>query len=429
MSKTSPRLTPLTPAQLSGAPKTLYDAVVDSPRAQGPGRNILIREDGSLCGPFDAWLRSPGIGLHFERAGMALREETSMDAAVREVAVLTVARAWNIDFEFQVHAMVAKMQGVPDDAIDAIARGDTPRFERDDLQAAYNIARELVFQRRVTDATFAAAQKALGEQATIEVVTHVGFYQMVSGVLTAFDPPVPSVEVPAPHLDSAAMPLPIDLFEAISTTRAVRKLRPDPVSDDQINRALKLASFAPSGGNRQPWQVIVVRDADKKAKMGELYAPLWDQYAAVGRKALEGLPEEKAGPTLRALDAGDHLSKNFAQIPVVCVFVFNPALLHITDQGYDRPSVVGGGSIYPAVQNFLLGCRAEGLGCTLTTLLCEKEKEIRDLLGFPEEWGTAAFVPVGYPVGRGHGPLSRRDVSNLAHLDVFGARPMEEDPS
>ncbi len=415
------RLTPLGPDGLSGDAKVLYDAVVESPRAQGPGKQILIRDDGSLCGPFDAWLRSPGIGMHFERAGMALREETAMDPAVREVAVLTVARAWNIDFEFQVHAMVAKMQGVPEDAIGAIARGETPAFERKDLQSAYNIARELVFQRRVTDATFVDAQATLGEQATIEVVTHVGFYQMVSGVLTTFDPPDPSVDVPAPHLDTAALPLPIDLYEAASTTRAVRKLRPDPVSDEQINRALKMASFAPSGGNRQPWQVIVVRDEKKKAALGDLYRPLWDGYAAVGRKALEALPAEKSAPTERALQAGDHLSTHFAQIPAVCVFIFNPAHLHITDQGLDRPSVVGGGSIYPAVQNFLLGCRAEGLGCTLTTLLCEKEADVRNLLGFPEDWGTAAFVPVGHAVGRGHGPLSRRSVDNIVHHDSYGA--------
>lgn len=414
------RLKTLGPKEISGNAKTLYDAVVNSPRAQGPGKQILIREDGSLCGPFDAWLRSPGIGIHFERAGMALREDTIMDAAVREVAVLTVARAWNIDFEFQVHAMVAKMQGVPEEAIGQIARGETPRFERDDLQAAYDVARELVFQRRVTDATFAAAQKALGEQATIEVVTHVGFYQMVSGVLTTFDPPDPSVDVPAPHLDTSALPLPIDLYEAASTTRAVRKLRPDPVSDDQINRALKMASFAPSGGNRQPWQVIIVRDAAKKAKLGELYAPLWNEYAAAGRMFLKELPADKAAPTERALQAGDYLSTHFAEIPVICVFVFNPALLHITDGDLDRPSVVGGGSIYPAVQNFLLGCRAEGLGCTLTTLLCHKEDEIRKLLDIPSDWGTAAFVPVGHAVGRGHGPLARRSVENLAYQDQFG---------
>lgn len=420
MSGASSRLTPLGPNQVDGDAKALYDAVVNSPRAQGPGRQILIREDGTLCGPFDAWLRSPGIGVHFERAGMALREETTMDPAVREVAVLTTARAWQIDFEFQVHAMVAKMQGVPENAIEQLARGETPTFERDDLTAAYKIASELIYERRLSDATFNAAQKALGEQATIEVVTHVGFYQMVSGVLTSFDPPDPSVEVPAPHLDSTSFRAPLDLYEAASTTRAVRKLRPDPVSDEQIARILKMASFAPSGGNRQPWQVIVVRDAEKKAQLGSLYAPLWAGYAANGRKMIEGLSPEKAGPTERALAAGDYLSENFGQVPVICVFVFNHNHLHITDLNRDHPSVVGGGSIYPAVQNFLLACRAEGLGSTLTTLLCEEEDAVRKILDIPEPWAPCAFLPVGYAVGKGHGPLSRRNVDQLSHLDSFG---------
>ncbi len=420
MSKTSDRLTPLTPDALSGEAKAFYDAVVESPRTQGPGAKILIRDDGSLCGPFDAWLRSPGIGVHFEKAGMALRQDTSMDAGVREVAVLTVARAWHMDFEFQVHSLAAKMAGVPDDVIAHIARGDAPTTDRDDLKVAYAIARELVYQRRVTDGTYADALRILGERDTIEVVTHVGFYQLVSGVLTTFHVPDPSVDIAAPHLDDSAQGLPIDLYEAASTTRAVRKLRPDPVSDDQLARALKLASFAPSGGNRQPWQVILVKDPDKKKQLGDLYAPRWAKYAEAGRTALAGIPEDKAGPTVRALAAGDHLSDNFAQIPVICVFIFNPQLLHITDLGKDRPSVVGGGSIYPAVQNFLLGCRAEGLGCTLTTLLCECEDQVSNILDIPDGWGTAAFVPVGHAVGRGHGPLSRRSIDHIAHTDQFG---------
>ncbi len=417
---TSDRLRPLGPAEITGNARALYDAVVESPRAQGPGRRILVREDETLCGPFDAWLRSPGIGVHFERAGMALREETVMDAAVREVAVLTVARAWGVEFEFQVHAMVAKNVGVPESAITQLAEGSQPSFEREDLAVAYQVARELVHERRVSEPTFVAAKKVLGEAATVEVVTHVGFYQMVSGVLTAFDPPEPSVDVPAPKLSPHSRPL-IDLFEAASTTRAVRRLREDPVTDEQLARIIKMASFGPSGGNRQPWRIIVVRDQAKKAKMQELYAPHWAEYASNGRKALEGRPPEIVDPTERILQAGDYLAASFAKVPAVCVFVFNPGLLHITDQGLDRPSVVGGASIYPAVQNFLLACRAEGLGSTLTTLLCEEEAEIRELLAIPDPWYPCAFLPVGYAVGRGHGPIRRRSIDKLAHLDQFDA--------
>jgi len=82
--------------------------------------------------------------------------------------------------------------------------------------------------------------------------------------------------------------------------------------------------------------------------------------------------------------------------------------------------VVGGASNYAAVQNLLLACRAEGLGCVLTTLLCAREAEIRPLLEIPDPWCTAAFIPIGYPVGTGHGPLSRRPVSELTFADKWG---------
>jgi nitroreductase len=93
----------------------------------------------------------------------------------------------------------------------------------------------------------------------------------------------------------------------------------------------------------------------------------------------------------------------------------------ITDDGLGRPSVVGGASIYPAVQNLLLACRAEGLGCVLTTLLCKAEPQVVSLLEIPKPWATAAFVPIGWPASRGHGPLTRRPVERMAFGDRFGA--------
>jgi nitroreductase len=92
----------------------------------------------------------------------------------------------------------------------------------------------------------------------------------------------------------------------------------------------------------------------------------------------------------------------------------------ITDSGLSRISVVGGGSIYTAVENLLLACRAEGLGCVLTTLLCACEPEVTALLSIPSPWGTAAAIPIGYPILRGHGPITRRAVSELAFLDSWG---------
>ena len=120
------------------------------------------------------------------------------------------------------------------------------------------------------------------------------------------------------------------------------------------------------------------------------------------------------------LRAADHLAHHLHEAPVLLVFCFDPRTMAITDADLGRPSVVGGASVYPSVQNALLACRAEGLGCTLTTLLCQREPEVKALLGIPDEWGTCALVPIGWPASRGHGPLRRRPVSQMAFLDQWG---------
>ena len=212
----------------------------------------------------------------------------------------------------------------------------------------------------------------------------------------------------------------IGLYAAMSSLRAVRRLRPDPVPDAVLRRVLEAASWAPTGGNVQPWRVVAVRDAAGKQRLGELYAERWAAYSAQHRKLIADAPEAVRERNERMLAAGDHLAHHFGQTPVVLVFCFDPRNMAITDARLDRISVVGGASIYTAVQNALLACRAEGLGCVLTTLLCECEAAVRELLEIPEPWGTAAAVPIGYPLLRGHGPLSRRPVEKLAFLDRWG---------
>jgi nitroreductase len=211
-----------------------------------------------------------------------------------------------------------------------------------------------------------------------------------------------------------------DLYAVMQTTRAVRRLRPDPIPDDALRRVLQAATWGPSGGNRQPWRILAVREAATKQRLGELYQTVWTPYAAAGREAVANAPESIATRTERALKAGDYLATHFHEVPVVLVFCFDPGGLAVTDARLSRQSVVGGGSIYPAVQNALLACNAEGLGCVLTTLLCAKEPEIRPLLELPEPWATAAYVPIGYPVGKGHGPISRRPVEEMVFGDRWG---------
>ena len=91
----------------------------------------------------------------------------------------------------------------------------------------------------------------------------------------------------------------------------------------------------------------------------------------------------------------------------------------ITDADLDRPSVVGGGSVYTAVQNLMLAARAEGVGCVLTTLLCFEESAVKELLKVPDPWGTCAHIPMGYPVLGGYGPTSRRPVGKMLYQNTW----------
>lgn len=212
------------------------------------------------------------------------------------------------------------------------------------------------------------------------------------------------------------------VYEALSTLRAVRRLKPDPIPDAVLRRVLEAASWAPTGGNRQPWRIVVVKDAAKKARLAALYATQWTRFAKQYRAAIaDDMPADARERLERMIGAGDYLAAHFGQSPATLIFCFNPKDMAITDAGLDRPSVVGGGSVYPAVQNALIACRAEGLGCVLTTLLCFAEAEVRALLDIPDGWGTCAAVPIGYPIKRGHGPLRRRPIEELAFLDAFGA--------
>lgn len=216
----------------------------------------------------------------------------------------------------------------------------------------------------------------------------------------------------------------MDLYEAMSTLRAVRRLRPDPIPDDVLARVLDATRYAPTGGNRQPWRMVVVRDAPTRAQLGRWYAEGWDAYAKKHRSLLDRAGEDVRRREGKMLAAGDHLAAHYGESPVLVVFCFNPEWMAITDAHLDRPSVVGGGSVYTAVENLLLACRAEGLGCVLTTLLCAFEKDVCRLLEIPEPWGTCAVIPIGYPIHRGHGPVSRRPLSKLAFADRFG-RPLD----
>ncbi len=219
---------------------------------------------------------------------------------------------------------------------------------------------------------------------------------------------------------ASAQTQPADIYTTMSTLRAVRRLRTDPIPPDVLERVLQAACWAPTGGNQQPWRVVVATDPAVKQGLADIYAPEWARYTGGFAKRLEGLPADEVAKWERIIAAGDYLAEHLDEAPAIVVFCANPAMMAITDAGLDRISMVGGGSVYPAVQNLMLACVAEGLGCTLTTLHCFREDEVKSLLGVPDGWATVAMVPIGYPVGRGNGPISRRPPAEMAYRNTFG---------
>jgi nitroreductase len=210
------------------------------------------------------------------------------------------------------------------------------------------------------------------------------------------------------------------VYEAMSTLRAVRRLKPDPIPTDVLGRVLQAAAWAPTGGNAQPWRIVLVTDPEPKRRLGELYSGSWKTFAKGYEARLAALSDADRAREARTLAAANHLGDHFGEAPAIAIFCFNPKFMAITDSKLDRVSVVGGGSIYTAVQNLMLACRAEGLGCVLTTLLCEHEEKVREILAIPQPWGTAAAIPMGYPASKGHGPIRRQSPSQLVYANRWG---------
>ena len=186
-------------------------------------------------------------------------------------------------------------------------------------------------------------------------------------------------------------------------------------------RALELARFAPSGGNRQGWRVVVVRDPDARLALRELYLPHWRAYMqhTGGAKMLEQ-PEQFDPARVRMVRRADEYANRLEEVPVHLVVGVRLADLAVTDAGLPRQSIVGGASVYPFVQNLLLALRDEGLGAALTTLLVPAEEEVRRLLAIPEDVALAAHLGVGHRADPWPRQLSRRAVSEFAFAERFG---------
>ncbi len=213
------------------------------------------------------------------------------------------------------------------------------------------------------------------------------------------------------------------LYEVMRCAPSTRRFTDEPIPREVLERVLDNARFAPSGGNRQGWRVIVITDRDTRRRLRELYEPHWMEYTrrTGARQAIEageagGLPAGR----LRMLRNADEFAHRFDEVPVHLVPCVQLSALAITDAELDRPSIVGGASIYPFVQNMLLALRHEGLGAAFTTLLVPAEAEVRELLAIPEEMALAGHIAAGYRADPWPRQLSRKPVSEFAFGERYG---------
>lgn len=197
----------------------------------------------------------------------------------------------------------------------------------------------------------------------------------------------------------------LSLLEGIRTTRAIRRLRTEPVPRALIRKVCEAGTFAPSGGNRQPWVFIAVTEPERRAWIAERYRRAAKPYFAPLLRELADsrYPERKR----RNLRAAIHLAEHLHEAPV-----------HLFVAGWKRRGQPQYQALFPAVQNILLACRAVGLGASLTTLHLRYREEVDAYLGLPPEQPSCALLPIGWPRGR-YGRPPRRPVEESLFWERF----------
>jgi nitroreductase len=219
----------------------------------------------------------------------------------------------------------------------------------------------------------------------------------------------------------------MELRTVMRTTPSVREFTAEPVPDGVVYSILDAARFAPNGGNRQGWRVIVLKDPEIRIRIRELYVLAWREYMAhvyAGLVAFAPLDKGRfTGPAIdldkaRATPAPMPFSDHLDEVPVLLLVVAELAELAVLDNGLDRQSIVGGASVYPFVHNVLLAARDAGLGGVLTTALCRQEPAVRELLGIPEGMALAALVALGHP-RKVVTKLKRASVESFTTVDRF----------
>jgi nitroreductase len=217
----------------------------------------------------------------------------------------------------------------------------------------------------------------------------------------------------------------MDALEAIMTTRALRRYTEVPVSDDDIESCLRAAQQAPSGGNVQPQQYVVVTDPDLRARVGAIYQRAYHRYERALPEPAAFDDEVKAEAWRRSRDASRHLADHMGEVPVQVLFL-QPIIPWGADDAEGHMDIGRlDASVYPAVQNFCLAARALGFGTALTTVIRIHSSEVFEVLGVPSRsdgsprFEIAALVPLGHPVGK-FGVAPRKPAASVTHWNRWG---------
>lgn len=229
----------------------------------------------------------------------------------------------------------------------------------------------------------------------------------------------------------------MELIDALRATGSVRNFLDQPVSDDVLYAILDDARFAPSGGNRQAWRVIVVKDIRRRRALRDLYLDGWHDYVAhvlAGLVPFSPLASEEDRATAAAnRDAAitsskpDGFPETLDEVPVMLVVLADLNALAATDRDLDRYQIAGGASVYPFVWSILLAARARGLGGVMTTIATRNESGVREVLDIPNDHIVASIVALGHPSNQ-LTKLKRRTVDEFTTTDSFdGARFAPDD--
>jgi nitroreductase len=216
--------------------------------------------------------------------------------------------------------------------------------------------------------------------------------------------------------------MPMDLLEALTTTRAVRRFTAEPVTDAEIAHCIRIATQAPSGGNIQPWQFLVVTDPALKRAVGAVYRRAYDRYEPA---LLAAMPAFRSAEDERAFTrmtrASRHLADHMGEVPAMVLVLMPNISMTLRDAEGALDVGTPFASVYPAVQSFMLAARGLGIGTTLTTVYRIYQDDVRALCGVPERYEIVALLPMGRPQGR-FGIGRRRPAEQATHWNRFGAK-------